>query len=158
MKMKENPSRPGVFVSPDGRVFFECKASPAEYGYSLITLPRSGGGSKSVRVRRHTLVAETYKGPRPFPGAHVRHLNGKHGDDRPANLKWGTAKENGQDTVKHGRSTRGERNPRYKLTEKQVREIKRRLKQESATELAAEFGVSVPTISNIKTGETWGWL
>lgn len=157
MKLKENSSRPGVFVSPDGRVFVEVKAALWEFGYYGFKIP--GGGTRGpISVRRHTIIAETYKGPRPFPGAQVRHLNGKHGDDRPANLKWGTAKENGLDTIRHGRSTRGERNPRYKLTEKQVREIKRRLKNESVSELAVEFGVAAPTISNIKTGDTWGWL
>jgi hypothetical protein len=110
-------------------------------------------------VRRHVLVAETYLGPRPFDGAQVRHLDGNPANDKPSNLRWGSAKENGEDRVRHDRSTRGERNIHSKLSEKQARDIKQRLARgESGSELAKEFGLKQPTISNINTGTTWSWL
>jgi len=47
-----------------------------------------------------------------------------------------------------------------KLTDAKVREIRERLSWGEMThrELAAEFGVSPSTISDIATWRTWGWL
>ena len=49
---------------------------------------------------------------------------------------------------------------RRKLTDARVREIRERLDWSEMTrrQLAAEFGVSASTISDIATGRTWGWL
>jgi hypothetical protein len=159
VELREIADRPGVFVSPDGRIFVEAAASKSSGGYHTVRVPGRERGKKWVTMRRHTLVAEAFKGPRPFDSAHVRHLDGDPSNDDPSNIKWGTAKENGEDTVAHGRSTRGTKNTQAKLTEDQAREIKRRLARgESGVEIAAEFGLKQPTISNIKTGATWGWL
>jgi len=47
-----------------------------------------------------------------------------------------------------------------KLTDAQVRQIRDRCDYGEAArqELAAEFGVSASTISDIAAGRTWGWL
>lgn len=157
--LTENKCRPGLFISPDGRAFVELKFAPSSGGYHTTHVPALGKTGRGVTVRRHTLIAETFHGPAPYAGAQVRHRDGKPGNDKPSNLKWGTAKQNGQDTIRHGRTTRGAKNARAKLTETQAREIKRRLaKGESGLELAREFNLKPPTISNIKTGSTWGWL
>jgi hypothetical protein len=49
---------------------------------------------------------------------------------------------------------------RAKLTDAKVREIRDRLDWSEMTrrDLAAEFGVSPSTISDIASGRTWGWL
>jgi hypothetical protein len=49
---------------------------------------------------------------------------------------------------------------RTKLTDAQVREIRDRCEHGEAArrEIAAEFGVSASTVSDIVTGRTWGWL
>lgn len=52
----------------------------------------------------HTLVCEAFYGPRPSPVHDVRHLNGDPLDNRLENLRWGTKKENQQDTIRHGRN------------------------------------------------------
>lgn len=44
---------------------------------------------------------------------------------------------------------------RRKLTEEQVREIRRRLEHEGCVALAREYGVNSSTISDIKRRETW---
>ena len=49
---------------------------------------------------------------------------------------------------------------RGKLTDSQVRQIRDRCMfgEAAQQELAAEFGVSASTVSDIATGKTWGWL
>lgn len=50
----------------------------------------------------------------------------------------------------------GSRNPRARLTEEQVREIKSRLVQGATLkELSTQFSVSVSTIESIAIGRTW---
>lgn len=52
-------------------------------------------------VRVHRLVLEAFVGPRP-EGHVARHLNGNPGDNRLANLCWGTELENADDKRRHG--------------------------------------------------------
>lgn len=151
MNLRQHPSMPHVFVSDEGRVFVEPAQTLDSAGYRNIRIGK-------MTIRRHTLVCETFVGPRP-PGQGVRHLDGDPSNDSPSNLAWGTQAENCADTVAHGRSTRGGKNYHAKLTESQVREIKARLASgEGPTSLASDFGVSQPTISGIKAGTVWGWL
>lgn len=54
-----------------------------------------------------------------------------------------------------GQYFEGEENPNAKLTESEVKEIKRMLGEYSTGEIAGEFGVHPSTISNIKSGYNW---
>lgn len=76
----------------------------AQHGtpYLGVSLPRSLRGSSS---RTHKLVLEAFVGPLP-KGMVTRHLNGNHTDNRLENLAYGTPRENGLDTVRHGRHKR----------------------------------------------------
>ncbi len=54
---------------------------------------------------------------------------------------------------------RGENNPKARLTERMVLEIKDRLVNgEGSTEIARSMGVGKSTIDNIKFGASWSWL
>ena len=58
-----------------------------------------------------------------------------------------------------GRSTRGEKSSNARLTEQDVYEIRRMLNRGILQRVVAKkYGVSQRAISDIKTGETWGWL
>jgi hypothetical protein len=149
--LKQHPSRRRIFASRDGRVFIEATASRSSGGYRTIKLGKE-------TIRRHTLVIEAWRGPRPR-GQGVRHKDGDPTNDRAFNLIWGTQKQNAQDTVRHGRSTRGERNAHAKLTKAQVIAIRRRRKAgETGKGLAMEFGVSQANICDIIKRRTWRWL
>lgn len=77
----------------------------------------------------------------------------------PRHLRWDSHRANMRDRIVDGTSPRGGRNYSNKLTEDQVREIRRRLgNREKASTLAKEYGLNQATVSNIKTGKTWGWL
>jgi hypothetical protein len=56
----------------------------------------------------------------------------------------------------HWKIARGERHGMAKLSEDQVREIRRRLiKGQRGKDIAGEFSVGADAISKIKTGHTW---
>ena len=74
----------------------------------------------------------------------------------PNHLFLGTQKQNLQDMANKGRSTRGEKNPRAKLTIDQVKEIRALLDSgKSCTEISKLFNFSVSGISSIKRKELW---
>jgi hypothetical protein len=149
--VKPHPVHEGIFVSPNGEVYRRLATSVGSSGYHTVKVTRGG------TIRRHTLVLETYKGP--SDGLWSRHLDGNPANDSKDNLAWGTQKENMNDAVIHGTTTKGSKNARAKLTEAEVLEIKARLaKGESGSALAREFRVSAPTICDIKSERTWGWL
>ena len=70
------------------------------------------------------------------------------------NLEWVTRSENQKHSILIGlRTTKGEKNSQSKLNESQVLLIlndKRMYK-----EISNDFGISIPTISDIKRGYSW---
>ena len=74
----------------------------------------------------------------------------------PAHLSLGTRKDNMHDAHCKGRTAKGEKHGRSKLTEDQVRAIKKATGSQRS--IAVMFGVSQPTISDIKTGQKWTHL
>ena len=72
----------------------------------------------------------------------------------PDHLFLGTYKDNAEDMVKKNRSLKGERHSNAKLTEKNVRDIRRR-KKEPVAHLASIYGVSAYTIKDILRKRTW---
>jgi hypothetical protein len=124
-------------------------------GKMTVVLYKDGG--RKTRLVHH-LVLDAFTGPCP-PGEEARHGPGGALDNRLVNLCWGTHAENEADRVRDGTSNRGERQWQARLTREQVMECRRRYAAgESQGVLAAEFGVSGPTVSNAITGETWSWL
>jgi hypothetical protein len=88
-----------LFVSDQGSVKTVAgapRATPTtKDGYPKVSL----GRERQFYV--HDLVALTFHGPKP-EGQQVRHLNDVKTDNRPENLAYGTASENGLDTVRNG--------------------------------------------------------
>src|SRR4051812_36018743 len=83
----------------------------------LRRLPIASAGYPVVRVRLnrsyvtwlvHRLVALAFLGPPPTDSHQVAHGNGNRLDNRAENLRWATAKENGEDKVEHGNAVNGE--------------------------------------------------
>lgn len=132
------------------------KSQPGNFNYPTVSL-NMGGRKKTHRV--HSLVLAAFVGPRPR-GMGCRHLDGDPQNSVLENLLWGTQKENTQDTVRHGRSARGEKNPMSKLKTWQVRLIKKSLELEnfSKKDLANIYGVHLATIGYMSRGDTWSWV
>lgn len=151
---------PGYEVSNFARVRHSEKgtikgAPVARNGYRVVNLWRNNKG----RVHTvHSLVAEAFLGPRP-EGWSVNHIDGDRLNNLPSNLEYMTLADNSRDQAAAGRAARGERNGHSKLTESDVSAIRQRaLAGERTCDLAHEFGVGSPIISQIKHGKRWRHL
>ena len=100
------------------------------------------------QVLVHRLAYETLVGPIP-EGLESDHLCRNHPCIRPRHIEPVTHAVNGQ----RGVHVKGEAHGRAKLTEGQVREIRRLVGNQY--HLAASFGVSQSQISRIQRGESW---
>lgn len=89
-------------------------------------------------------------------GLCVLHRCDNPGCFNPAHLFLGDRAANAADMVAKGRSCRGERHYRSKLTASAVREI--RISSLSPRELATRYGVSVNSIVNVRWYRTWSHL
>jgi hypothetical protein len=124
-------------------------------GRHVVTLC---GSRPKRKVRVAVLVAEVFLGPRP-EGMQVCHNDGNKLDNRLANLRYDTRLGNDRDRILHGTSNRGETNVHAKLTEAEVREIRRWRSGGTPTAVLADaYGVAQRTVRDIVNGTTWGWL
>lgn len=123
---------------------------------------RNGYGitfSNGRRVDAHRYVCIRAHGEPPFADAQATHSCGK-GHCSCVNwrhLTWGSSQSNADDAVRHGATTRGERNYGAKLTTAEVIQI-RGDHEASVKALATKFGVSQSNISSIRLRRTWGHL
>lgn len=122
-------------------------------GYAQV---RHDGQMRNV----HRLIcAETHGAP-PTDEHVAAHScgNGHEGCVTKRHLRWATPGENMADMIAHGRSTRGERSSNSKLTEDEVREIRRLRGTFSTIQLGQMFCVSDETVRCIHNGSAWAWL
>lgn len=125
-------------------------------GYRTICLRV---GNKVTRAKIHHLVAAAFIGPWPEGAECVRHRDDVRLNNHYSNLVYGTIAQNVADSIRFGTFTRGERNGRAKLTNRQVAGIKRRLFQGARTrDLAEQYGVSQPAICDIKAERNWAHI
>lgn len=120
---------------------------------------RKEDGSKSF-VLAHRMVAEAFLGLAPSADAQVAHNNGSRLLNTPSNLRWATCLENQQDRSFHDTSPVGGRNPNAKITEDDVRYIRRRyreikIERGRVAELDERFGLSRGQIIDIARGKSW---
>jgi hypothetical protein len=124
-------------------------------GYLRVNLYDGEGGVKHHLV--HRLVAAAWLGPIP-PGHQVNHIDGNKLNNVLSNLEVITAEANFQHAQRHGLlCTKGESNPKAKLTEAKVQEMRQlRSNGVSVRELAKRFNVSVRTVYLVVGRRTWG--
>jgi len=129
-------------------------------GYVRYVLFNAGGQKQTVIA--HRLVAEAFIGPAPSGAHEVAHNNGSRLSNHYTNLRWATRKENDADTVVHGTARVGINNGRAKLSEDDIRdirkmyhEIKNRERFGKISDLARQYGIHHATLVNIATGRSW---
>ena len=117
-------------------------------GYAVVGM---SGKTHSL----HTLVLETFVGPRPR-GQCGCHYDGVQANNHLSNLRWDTFRNNFKDRDRHGTTSRGEHRWSAILREKDIPKIcELRKRGHTQSEIAAEFGVSQATITRVLTGESW---
>jgi hypothetical protein len=123
-------------------------------GYGALKKPN---GQSTTAAR---MMCEMAHGPAPSPKHEAAHSCGK-GDEgcvNPKHLRWATTIENHADKVEHGTLLRGTALKHSKLTEDDVREIRRSSQSLSTRQMAERFGVSHSTITRTQRRECWAWL
>lgn len=120
-------------------------------GYVVMNLWR---GDRYRRMEMHRVVADAFLGKQEA-GAVVNHLDGNRHNNAPGNLEYTTYAGNSV----HGlarRRAKGQLPLRSRLTNEQAEQIRQRSwRGEECRHLAAEYGVSKTTISEIKHGNRY---
>jgi hypothetical protein len=100
----------------------------------------------------HRVAYEIANGPFPKE-AFVMHSCDNRKCVNPAHLSLGTFDLNIADMVDKGRQAHGVKNPHAKLTPDQVRRIRSAVGTHK--EIGAQFGVSQPLVTMIRSGRIW---
>lgn len=145
----------GTVISMRMGRFKVLKFDVSPKGYRQVNLYREEKTDYGFFV--HRLVLETFVGPCP-EGMQTRHLDGNPANNWVGNLVWGTAMQNKEDRVRHGKqfklpTRQGEANNKAVLTEDNVREIL--ISPENGRKLAAKFGVTESAVSGVRKRKTW---
>jgi len=119
----------------------------------------------------HRLVCAAFHGQAPSNKHNAAHNDGISLHNHSDNLRWATRAENMADCIghgtqatgaRHGRTTKPERTPRgeahghAKITEEIVRDIRHARNYKGLGKfLAAQYGLSVASISLIRANKIW---
>ncbi len=119
------PTVPGILVSTRGRFLIVPKTGPMPHGGNrhYTGIARKGAWDGERYIVRHAgktykvarLVCEAFHGA-PFAGAVCMHLDENARNNKPANLQWGTQKENlnAPGFISYCRSRTGDNSPTVK--------------------------------------------
>ena len=152
-------------VSDFGRVMRITPAQNTEPGYILSPGTATGGyqvvglyPDDKPTKRIHKLVLETFVGP--CPKRHEgNHKDGNKANNRLDNLEYLTKKENFEHAIRTGLfNVKGENHPQSKLTDDDIREIRRLFHEEGLSKyrIGRIMNIDRRYIGKILSGERWG--
>jgi hypothetical protein len=122
-------------------------------GYLNVALTKNG---KTRTYTVHRLVAIAFLGLQPGV---ARHKDGDNRHNHWSNLQWGSSKDNSDDRERHGKTVRGVKSPRAKLSEEKVRELKRLAASgKGPTEIGRLLGMNKARVHEIMKGATWAHI
>lgn len=140
----------------------KLKVQPKGHLYVILA---TSDGPKTLLV--HHLVAEAFLGPRPC-GLLALHRDDDKRNNTPANIYYGTYRNNISDARRNGLftpgkrkdgmprvSVKGRKSPNKSPTPEQVREIRRLSDTLSCVRIAAVVGVSKSTVHRVITKEIY---
>lgn len=122
-------------------------------GYACIAID-----GKTVRAHRYVCIR--VHGQPPIGSNDAAHNCGNRKCINPHHLRFASRRENIRDTFEHGTSNRGGRQGTPRLTEDDVRNIRKAYASGGVThgELATQYGMSKTQIQRICSRKRWGWL
>lgn len=109
-------------------------------------------------ITAHRLVALNFLEKDNVTDLQVNHIDGNKLNNHVYNLEWCTSEENIKHAFEIGlRNSTGSNNPKAKLTEIEVREIRQlyKNKEKNALELSEIYGVSRTNIYSIVNNKIW---
>ncbi len=131
-----------------------CQKNPVT-GYVAVILCKN---KVQKRLYVHVIVATAFL-PNPENKKTVNHKFGIRHDNRLSQLEWATHSEQKLDAFKKGysKTTKGIQTWTSKLTEDDVKKICELYHAGGTTtrQLADQFGIQNPTVTNIINGKTW---
>ncbi len=127
-------------------------------GYLRYGVRRSDG--TKTHISAHRAVAQAFIGPAPSAEHQVAHNNGSRLFNVPGNLRWALLAENEADRISHGTRPTGKRNPRARLSEEDVRYIRRRYPEIKSnrgdvSELDRMFNITRSQVIRIARRQAW---
>jgi hypothetical protein len=131
----------------------ECEIWPYQisvHGYGIISY-------RSKRVPAHRLALCLFSEKQYDYGLYATHGTcHNRACCNPMHLTWQDKKQNSIDRIRDGTMVRGEKHCRSKLTEDEVRSIRK--EDGLHKNIAIKYGVTRGNVSSIKRGELWSWL
>ncbi len=152
------------YISQDGNVYSDkpsglkkLKLQIDKDGYYQIGLNHN---RKRIFYRVHRLVAECYiDNPNNLPI--VEHKDDIKTNNHVSNLMWSTIKENTKNAYKNGLCKTGENHHKSKLTQEQVKWIKKNYiakhPEFNSVELGKKFGIGHHQILKIVKNKNWNY-
>ena len=143
----------------------ELKAPINSHGYKSVVMRPKETNGKAINVSIHKVVAKAFLGEKP-DGYVINHKDGDKTNNTVENLEYVTPGENNRHALNtglrkpanmKGLSPKGESHYNAKLTENEVREI-RRIHNETgygSRRIAKMFGVTCGCISKILANKSW---
>lgn len=122
-------------------------------GYERLTLRHDDHKDYDFTV--HRVVAKAFI-PNPENKPQINHIDGNRCNNNVENLEWCTHSENMLHAFKLGNKDQsGVHNNMAKITEKIVKDIRKRAKTELQKDLAKEYGLSKANVCLIVNRKTW---
>jgi hypothetical protein len=111
-------------------------------------------GYLGKRYYAHRYMCELVNGSAPSDVHEAAHSCGESSCVNPHHLSWKLPADNGLDCRSHGTHVRNTDGPGGRITSEQAAEIRALKGVKKLDEIAAEYGVSYSTVSNIWVGRT----
>jgi len=136
----------------------QLRPQPNSNGYHTISVPVGTDGKRQMQ-KVSALVCEAFHGPRPYK-MDCCHEDGNRLNDAASNLRWDTRRGNMQDAIHHGtvygkHHHCGTEHPNAKLTDDQVREIRRVYNEQGLDAVCARFPFNRWHLTQVARGAVW---